>query len=200
MSKSLLEFWLVSGFCLFSCCAALAQEKQGAHPAWTKGSETARVIIEVFNDYQCPSCAAYQNVLKKVQNEHSDKALFIYRNFPLKMHLNAVAAAQAVEAAGEQGKFWQMLEMIYRNQKNWQDTKYRNAVFSAYALKLRLRIKRFKKDSKSLKIAARIQSDIERGKSLNIAATPTVLVNGELLSPDEMQKLSELIEEKSKQN
>ncbi len=85
-----------------------------------KGNPGAKVRIEVFNDYQCPSCAAFDEKLDDVLEKYPNDVLVVFRIFPLVMlHKRATAAAKAVEAAGLQGKFREMMRLIYKNQGKW---------------------------------------------------------------------------------
>ncbi|HEX9963234.1 MAG TPA: thioredoxin domain-containing protein, partial [Pyrinomonadaceae bacterium] len=112
--KAFLVLIFTLSFGLFS----FGQEtKEGANPAWQKGNSGARVKIEVFNDYQCPTCAAFDQNLDDILRKYPNEVLIIFRNFPLTgTHRNAMAAAKAVEAAGKQGKFWEMMRLVYKNQ------------------------------------------------------------------------------------
>ena len=177
-SLSLLLF-----FVFLNSLATNAQEvKEGATPAWVKGNPSAPVTIEVFNDYQCPPCNTFNEELKKIENEFKDKVRFIFRNYPLtNLHPHALAAAQAAEAAGIQGKFFEMVGFLYRKQKKWSISEDAEKLFVSFAQKLGLDAERFKNDMKSKAVAERIALDIERANSLHATGTPEVFLNGEKL-------------------
>src|SRR5262245_53492107 len=98
------------------------EEKSGAIPAWAKAGPNATVTIEVFIDYACPACAEFNRHLKEAGIKFPNDLKIIYRHFPLNItgHENAWLAAQAIEAAGMQGKFWEMSDLVLENQKTWQ--------------------------------------------------------------------------------
>jgi protein-disulfide isomerase len=171
------------------------ETKEGANPAWQKGISGAKVRIEVFNDYQCPTCAAFDKNLDDILRKYPNEVLIIYRNFPLTgMHRNAMAAAKAVEAAGKQGKFWEMMRLVYKNQAKWSESPSAEADFVKYAKKLRLNIETFKTDRESESVTSRINADIERSRFLELSATPTVVFNGRILSAMETGYLEKIIE------
>jgi protein-disulfide isomerase len=201
MNKFLFNFALVVGFCLILFSNALSQEQSGASPVWSKGTLNSKVTIEVFQDLECPACAYYYSTLEQIEKNYGDKVLIIFRHFPLrKIHPNALAAAQAVEAAGMQGKFWEMLRVIYENQKDLSYKENPKELFAKYAGKLGLNKKKFRIDYDSKSVIQRIQLDMIRGNSLRIMATPSLFLNGESIefAQMELKSLSSLIEEKLK--
>ncbi|HEX8736238.1 MAG TPA: thioredoxin domain-containing protein [Pyrinomonadaceae bacterium] len=175
---------------------AFAQEtKKGASPARQKGNPDAKVRIEVFNDYQCPTCASFDETLNDISRKYPNEVLIIYRNFPLtSVHKNAMAAAKAVEAAGKQGKFWEMMQLVYKNQERWSDSKSAVADFVKYAKKLGLNIETFKTDLESQTVADRINADIQRVEFLKLGSTPSVIFNGRILEFSEASDLEKIIE------
>jgi len=180
---------------LLTLLSVFAQgEKTGASPAWEKGASNAKFVIEVFNDYQCPTCASFNEQLKIIYKKHPDDIRLIFRHFPLtNMHLNAMLAAQATEAAGKQNKFWEMSELLLEGQQKWSYQKEPEKMFISYAKQIGLNAEDFKKDLNSLDIKERINLDIERAKSLNLNSTPSVLVNGKILTFIELSDLEELL-------
>src|SRR5215208_5800119 len=104
--------------------------KPGASPVLSVGNLNAPVTIEVFNDYQCPPCASFNEELKKIEAKYKDKVRIVFRNFPLtQMHDNALPAAQAAEAAGLQGKFIEMINLLYENRGQWDSSKNGKQLF-----------------------------------------------------------------------
>lgn len=188
--KALLFAILVLSFSFIT----LGQDATGASPTWQRGNSNAKYTIEVFNDYQCPTCAAFHKKLKEIVKRHSGKVLIIFRNYPLLIvHKNAMSAAQAVEAAGKQGKFWEMLEIVYQKQNKWSQEDSVEKFFIKYAKNLDLNIKTFKQDFQSQEILERINLDIKRGKSLKVNSTPSVFLNGEILTFSDAENLEEII-------
>jgi len=169
----------------FSCVLTIfAQtEKNGASPAWEKGALNGRFVIEVFNDYQCPTCASFNENLKLLQKKYPNDILVIFRHFPLiQIHDKAMLAAQATEAAGKQNKFWEMGELLLERQRYWDSDKNAEKNFTKYAKEIGLDIAKFKEDLNSSDVKERINLDIERAKSLKLNSTPSVLLNGKILS------------------
>src|SRR5581483_190972 len=85
-------------------------------------STNTKVTIIEFADFQCPACGQAHPALKQILEEYKGKVTFIYRHFPLPQHQNAILAAKASEAAGEQGKFWEMHDMLYEKQNEWSES------------------------------------------------------------------------------
>ena len=101
------------------------------------GTDSAKVVLVEFGDFQCPSCAAVHPIVKQIVSEQKD-VLFVFRNFPLPMHQNARKAAEAAEAALSQGKYWEMHSLIFENQGEWSNSSDPTALFVSYAKKLGL--------------------------------------------------------------
>lgn len=139
-----------------------------------QGKTGAPVTVVMFTDFQCPACAATHPVLKKVLAEYTDKARLVVRDYPLvQIHQNAFQAAVAAGAANAQGKFYEYIEVLYKNQ-NALDT----ASLKKYAADLGLNPKQFELDLASPKLADEVRKDIEDGKRYGISGTPTIFVNG----------------------
>jgi protein-disulfide isomerase len=139
-----------------------------------QGKATAPVTIVMFTDFQCPACAATHPALKRVLTEYGEKTRFVVRDYPLiQIHENAFQAAVGAGAANAQGKFFEYVEILYKNQ-NALDT----ASLKKYAADLGLNLKQFELDLASPKIADEVRKDMEDGKRYGISGTPTVFVNG----------------------
>ena len=165
----------------------------GASPPHVEGTNDAPVTIEEFGDFQCPPCGLLHPVLKQMQQEFGPKIRIIFREFPLvPTHEHALAAARAAEAAGMQGKFWQMHDMIYDNQKAWKDVFDVRPIFEGYATRIGLDLERFRADQRGEAVQDRITEDGKRARSLNIKGTPTVYLNEreipfESLAPEKLR-------------
>jgi protein-disulfide isomerase len=172
--------------------ANLVQQQQtrapqsGAAKPWTKGGETARVTLEEFSDFQCPACGVLEPGLRRVVKDYGDRVQLIFRNFPLAMHKYAFQASRAAEAAGQQGKFWEMHDMLYDNQKEWSDSAEPRVQFDSYATRLGLDVQRFKMDMERQDLADRVKADYARGMSLNVKGTPTIFLNGREMVPGKL--------------
>ena len=152
----------------------------GAEPAQTLGPANAPVQLEEFGDYQCPPCGIFHPILEQMHEEFGDKLRITFRNFPLvQSHPHAIAAASSAEAAGLQGKFWEMHDLIYEHQTEWKDKTDVTPIFEGYARQIAgLNFERWKKDVGSEQIAQRIYLDSKRGQSMGVKGTPTVFING----------------------
>ncbi|HZI19216.1 MAG TPA: thioredoxin domain-containing protein [Pyrinomonadaceae bacterium] len=159
--------------------AAQRNAAPGASPAWEKGTASAPVVLEEFGDYQCPPCAMMHPVLQKIVDDYGDRVKLVFRHYPLQqIHPNAFPAARAAEAAGMQGKFWEMHDLIYDNQAQWKDAPDARPIFTDYARRLGLDAARFRADLEGKPAADRVLADFNRGTSLGVRGTPTIILNG----------------------
>lgn len=169
----------------------------GADPPYTLGPANAPVKLEEFGDFECPPCGMFHPILKQMVQEFGDKIQVTFREFPLNPpHQHAVHAAAAAEAAGLQGKFWEMHGMIFEHQKEWKVAFDSRPIFEGYARELGLDVERFKRDVQSDRVEQRIFLDGKRGHSLGVNSTPTVFINGrevpfEQLPPERLRVLIE---------
>ncbi len=154
-----------------------------------------KVVIIEYGDFQCPGCGSLYPLLRQVENERPKDISIIFRNFPLtSLHVNAMAAHRAAEAAHKQGKFFGMHDLLYENQDLWNTSPNAAAIFEDFAQQLGLKLDQFKTDVASSDTFDRISADIDSGKELGITGTPTLYLNGERLedippSVDEFVKL-----------
>ena len=167
--------------------AQIAANSQGADPPRIRGEANAPVTIEEFGDFQCPPCAQTHPLLKRIEAQYGSRLRVIFRNFPLaNIHPHAVNAARAAEAAGLQGKYWEMHDMIYENQATWTAAERPQDIFTSYARALNLDVDRFTNDARSGEVMERIRNDFARGTSLGVTGTPTLFLNGRELRADEI--------------
>lgn len=146
---------------------------------WTQGNKKAVVTLIEYGDYQCPPCGNYHPVLKRLNREFEGQILFVFRNFPLSaIHLNAELAARAAEAAGKQGRFWEMHDLLYEKQQEWSVSSTPRDIFLRYARSLNLDPKKFDEDLDSKEVRARVENDFKRGFEAGINSTPTFILNG----------------------
>lgn len=141
-------------------------------------SDSAKVTVVEFSDFQCPACQAAQPVVKQVLTDYQGRINFIYRHFPLTQHKNAFAAALASEAAGEQGKFWEMHDKLFDTQENWELSDKPTEVFEGYAQELELDIDKFRADRDSRELSDKIKRDTGDALALGVNSTPTFFING----------------------
>ena len=142
------------------------------------GSDSAKIVLVEFADFQCPACGAAHPTVKQVLSEYPEDVLFVYRNFPLPMHKNAKLAAYAAEAAGKQGMFWDMHSLLFENQADWSESNEPMTIFTDYANLLGLDSDQFAQDVKSEEIAEKITDDMADGAMLGVNSTPTFFLNG----------------------
>lgn len=142
-----------------------------------QGNPNAAVKIVEFADFQCPACGTAHPIVKSIIEKNQDKVYFVYRHYPLSQHKNAKLASQAAEAAGDQGKFWQMYDMIFENQKEWSDSSNAKEIFESYAQKLGLDVAKYKDDFD--KTRSVIEQDYADGNQVGVDSTPTFFINGQ---------------------
>jgi protein-disulfide isomerase len=139
-----------------------------------KGNPEASVTVVEFTDYQCPNCAAAHPVVERLVAEYGDRARFVVRDFPLTtLHADAQKAAEAAEAAREQGKYWDFTAILFRNQ-----SQLKPAQLKQYAQVLGLDAAKFGAALDSGRLADKILRDVNDGKSVGVTGTPTFFVNG----------------------
>jgi len=177
----------------------IASGKPGAEPSHIRGPAKAQVTLEEFGDYQCPPCGFLAATLVKVEHDYADSVRVVFRQFPLAMHPHAMTAASAAEAAGLQGRFWEMHDLLFQNSMVWSKEPARpfiqvvrpgpnsapiesatgvRAVFTDYATKLGLDVPRFNRDMESEEVKARIKLDQDRAASIGVDRTPFLFIDG----------------------
>jgi protein-disulfide isomerase len=143
----------------------------------SKGPKDALVTIVQFSDYQCPFCTRVEPTIDQVMKEYGDKVRVVWKDLPLPFHQNAVPAAMAARAAGEQGKFWQMHAKLFANQQNLD-----RASLDKYAGELGLNMARFKAAMDSKKFEKDVQADLAQAGKVGANGTPAFFINGVSLS------------------
>jgi len=163
----------------------IAASDQNANIAdHTFGKTDSKVVLVEYGDFQCPSCKGAHPQIKAVTEEYKDKVLFIFRNFPLTtIHPNARVAAAAVEAAGLQGKYWDMHNLVFESQDEWGTLTGtdRTDKFASYASQLGLDTNKFLENVAGSTVSKKISFDQAIGKKVGVDATPTFYLNGEKL-------------------
>lgn len=146
-----------------------------------RGAPNAPVTLEEFGDLQCPPCGKLAEPIAQLEKDFRGRLRTIFRHLPLPNHGNARDAALATEAAGLQGRFWQMHELLYREQAVWSQAPEVRALFTSYAGTLGLDVERFKTDLEGEAVKARVAADEKRAETLNVATTPTIFLNNTVL-------------------
>jgi len=157
------------------------------------GKRDSKVTLIEYADYQCPGCAGLHPLVKSIVEQYKDEIQFVYRNFPLSYHQNALVSAASAEAAGLQGKFWEMHDKIYETQDSWKDLLIadRGKFFEKLADELGLDIDKFKNDlankSADFSVNKKINFDLNIGKKAGVSGTPNFFLNGEKLEEDQFK-------------
>jgi protein-disulfide isomerase len=139
------------------------------------------VTIEEFGDYQCPPCGALHPTLKTLKSEYGARIQIVFRHFPLQIHNHALEAAYAAAAAGLQGKFWEMHNLLYENQSLWSQVGDFRPILINFARQTGLDIPRFTRDIDGIEVMSIVRDDTRRGSAAGVESTPTVFINGQLI-------------------
>ena len=176
--------------------------RSAAKSVHIRGDPDAPVTLEEFGDFECPSCANLATFIDQLIKEYHPRVRLIFRNFPLRMHQIALDAALAAEAAGLQGRYWEMHDMLFREQAVWSGATDARLLFDTYAETLGLDLDQFRKDVKSDKVRERVESDQVRAKSLGVKTAPTLFVNKREMGPNERnpEGVRKLVQEAVKAN
>src|ERR1044071_9034750 len=150
-----------------------------------RGAPDALVTLEEFGDFQCPSCGKLAAPTKQLEEAYGSQLRVIFRQFPLpvKVHAHAEEAALASEAAGLQGYFWEMHDLLYREQEVWSKAADVRASFRGYGEILGLNLDRFEKDMDGAEVKERIESDQKLGAARGVHSTPTIFINDRQIPP-----------------
>lgn len=181
----------VSGIDHNSVLAANAQS--GNIKENVRGKADSKVLLVEYGDYQCPGCASASTNVNKLVEEYGDRIGFVFRNFPLpSIHANARTASASAEAAGLQGKFWEMHDLLYERQDDWSlaDATKRTDLFKQYAVTIGINSDKFVDDLASSAVSKKINFDVALGKKFEVDATPTFFLGGEKLNSDDSGDLS----------
>ncbi len=162
------------------------------------GKKDAKVTIVEFGDYQCPACAAAHPQIKSVLEKYKDNTdvNFVFRNFPLEtIHPNARISSEAAEAAGTQGKYWEMHDKLYENQDEWASSQTPMDMFIKYATEIGLNVNDFKISVEQRLHADVIDTDLKDGAAASVNSTPTIFINGTKTSGYQGDELIKAIDE-----
>jgi protein-disulfide isomerase len=162
--------------------------RPGAEPMHVRGDPAAPAVLEEFGDFECLPCSLLWPILEKLERDYDKRLVVVFREHPLKMHHFALDAARAAEAAGLQGKFWEMHDTLYRNRATWIAAPYVTPYLNQYATEIGLDLDRFKPAIDGDEVAKRIAADQDRGESLGVDRTPTIYLNGQKIPPAEFKE------------
>lgn len=150
---------------------------------WRLGPADAKVVLVEYADFECPACAAYAPVVKQLAAAYPTELAVVYRHFPLAQHRSAKLSAAFAEAAGRQGKFWQMTEKLFSTQPTWtvNSSTENETIFRDYARELGLDMTKLEADLKDVAIATKIDASYQAGSASGVNSTPTFFLNGQLI-------------------
>lgn len=155
----------------------------------SKGPKDAPVTIVEFSDFQCPACRQADFRMLDLLKQFEGKVHFVYRDFPLTRHKDAVPASVAANCAKEQGKYWEFHELLFQNQNNLKP-----ADFTRHAETLKLDMKKFAECQTDPKWVAEVNKDLEDGEKAGVNSTPSFFVNGKLVPGANIAEITRLIE------
>ncbi len=160
-----------------------------------RGPRNAPVTLEIYGDFQCPSCRMAAMLIKELEAQYGDKMREIFYEFPLAMHNHSLEAARAAEAAGLQGKFWEMHDMLYEYQNVWSKTSNVEFFFETYAQSFGLDVARFRADYLAPDVRQMVIAQGEAGSVRGVKNTPTIFINGtQVRASFTKEKLQEAID------
>ncbi|MEP7078180.1 MAG: thioredoxin domain-containing protein [Chthoniobacterales bacterium] len=142
-----------------------------------RGNPKAPVTLEEYGDYECPPCGKLAEPLKELEHQYGDKLRVVFHHYPLVVHAHSKDAAYAAEAAALQGKFWEMHDLLYREQAVWTKATDVPTLFAGYAGLLGLNVERFKKDVAGDEVKTRVASEQRDASKIGVTGTPTLFVN-----------------------
>ena len=165
-----------------------------------RGALDGRVTLVEFGDLQCPACGAYEPIVRQLVKDNPTTLKVIFRHFPLvQIHSNALLAAKASEAAGLQGKFWEMHDILYDNQKQWSEGLNAREFIMEYAKTIGLDTTKFATDIENKDIEAKILAQYQERNKLGVQGTPTFFLNGKMIeSPKSLEAFDALIKAAAK--
>ena len=209
------QFLLVLGVIIAALIGVFAFTKEKAVTPGTDGSGSSQVsnhtvgagkggvTLTEYGDFECPACKSYFPIVQEIKKTYGDEIKFEFRHFPLvQIHRNAMLGSRAAEAAGKQGKFFEMHDLLYQNQDAWSKTNTPNTVLDSFAQQLGLNADKFKTDMASEFTLATINADIKAGQALGANSTPTFAINGKKIdkNPQSLDEFKKLIDEEIAKN
>lgn len=162
------------------------------------GAGKKNVTLIEYGDFQCPACKSYFPLVEEVRKTYGDDIKFQFRHFPLtQIHPNAFVGSRAAEAAGKQGKFFEMYNLLYENQSEWSSSSNPTPILEGYASQLSINIDQFKKDMMSAETSSVINADIKAAQAIGATSTPTFVINGKRVeeNPRSIEDFKKLIDD-----
>ncbi|NBC27316.1 MAG: thioredoxin domain-containing protein [Bacteroidetes bacterium] len=186
----LIIFLIVSGAALFYGLAGSDSVEEG------DDRTPQQVTILEYFDYSCPACRDYSALVNQLKKDYGDMIEVKYRHFPLSGFQHSRMAAHSVEAAGEQGKFQEMHDIVFENQPEWSRSNEAVELIEGYAEQLELDMEQFRTDRDSEEIAERVEKDRQEGIRRTVNSTPTFFINGRKLqqNPQSYEQFKSIVE------
>ena len=163
---------------------------------WVKGKSDAPVTLIEYTDFQCPACGAYYPIVKQLSDEMGDQLRLVVRHYPLvTIHKNALSGSRAAEAAGRQGKYWDMYDLLFAHQAEWSLAEDPlKSILPAYAGQIGLDVDKFRADMVDPTLDNKITADRQTGNDLKITGTPSFFLNGKLIkNPTSIEDFKKVI-------
>jgi len=149
---------------------------------WKRGAIAPRVTLLEYGDFQCPACKAYESVVKRILETFPTQLGLVFRHYPLSQtHQNALSSAKAAQAAGLQGKFFEMHDALYEHQEEWSQLPNPEEKYKSFAQTLNLNIKQWESDKESSSVRDTIKAQRTTGDELNVRGTPTFFIDGKII-------------------
>lgn len=169
---------------------------------WAVGPVDAKAILVEYLDFECEACGAFYPIVTQLKEEYKDDMRLVVRYFPLPGHKNSRTAAHAVEAAGKQGKFWEMYNILFTKQSEWSEQPVANQdQFEKYAVEAGvMNIEQWKKDVVSDEVKKRVDDSYKEAVSLNLQGTPSFFLDGKKIENPKGYESFKLLIEKAKNN
>jgi protein-disulfide isomerase len=190
---------VVAALLLYAFTGAAASEpSKSAQPTAddiSYGPADAQLSVIEYSDFECPFCAQYAAWLSTLRERYGDRVQFVYRFFPLANHKYATIAAKVAYAASLQGKFWEMHDLLFKNQTEWSESDDPRPFFDSYAQEIGLDLDRFHKDADAQSTTDFITAQAAEGKAAGVKHTPWFVVGDEVVLPRSLEEFDKLIRE-----
>ena len=166
---------------------AIPTPERGSVALSNEAASKGVVTIDEFGDYQCPPCGALHPVLKTLKGEYGARLQIAFHHFPLtQIHNHALEASYAAVAAGLQGKFWEMHDLLYEKQSDWSQVGDFRPILINFARQLGLDVPRFTRDMDGLQVVTVVSDDTKSATLLGVNSTPTIFINGQFIPNENM--------------
>jgi len=180
ISRRFASYGLVAALCVSSVLIARGTRRPFSTQApefRSRGPADAKVLIVEFSDFQCPACRMAEPAARQILPLYDGRVRFVFKDYPLRMHEWARAAAYAAECAGRQGQFWPYHDRLYDHQDDWTNAKA-DDILAGYARDLKLDMESFDACRKDPATKATIDADVKDAGNAWVGATPTFFING----------------------